>query len=147
DTVLDSKRVVVFVLGLQYATNRTFELAGLERFVEVIRGTKLDGLDHFAGVVGTRHHQDLLLRAKFLAPFQGLQSIHPRHHEIEQHQVRSRPALHSLHSFLATSGGFYMIVLDLKKGPGITKYARLVIDEKNAWRAHCFFPFLMRLRQ
>ena len=120
---------------LEDALEAQGERAPIERLEQVVARAELHGVDGGTHVDHARHHDDVLLGIAALHAVDELAAVHPRHHQIGEHDVE-RGALEDVERFFPARCGLGLEALRAEELLDQLAEVALVVDRQNAGFGH-----------
>src|SRR5262249_43535322 len=127
--------------GSESLVDDRVQLRLLKWLGEIVMSAEAHCLYDFAGIVDAGKHHDLEPRLHLAELLESFQAVDTGHQHIEEDQIRFQTFLHAGQSFLASRGGFPLVVIHLEQGADGPQHTRFLIDQQDVGRlAHLLFP-------
>jgi hypothetical protein len=110
---------------------KSFGIVGLDH---VVGGAEANGFDNRCRVLAARQHDDLQLGSRRFQRLQRLQTVHARHRDVEQHDVRRLALADRGDDFIPARVGACLVTAESEESTQIAGEARVVIDDSDIGR-------------
>ena len=128
----DAFETVAGQLEADMRVDASQQFLGDEGLGDVIDGAGVEGAQQQFAILhrGEEDHRHRCQRGVAAELLQQLEAVHPRHHHVQQHEVR-RLAFRELQRLRAAGGRQYLVAVPLQQGADDAQVRRLIVDDED----------------